>query len=158
MYIGGPSTERPLRAFKVAERLYIVYRQVFKVPYMLHFEPSLNALSLRSDVISSINILSQSLSVGVGADRGRLRPPSAECRRLLEGTWEIDQGLVILVRAPNQMRTPPEESCVLSVISALVVLVRAVCVGNLIWCLMSPPARRYLFTCFALGVLCFVFI
>jgi len=35
-----------------------VYRQVFQVPQILHFEPSLDALSLRSDVISSIKILS----------------------------------------------------------------------------------------------------
>ena len=39
-------------------RLYIVYREVFYVPQFLHFEPSLEALSLRSDVISSIQILS----------------------------------------------------------------------------------------------------
>ena len=38
--------------------LYIVYRQVCKVPWILRFEPSLDALSLQSDVISSIKILS----------------------------------------------------------------------------------------------------
>ena len=40
-------------------RLYNVYRQVFQIPYILHFEPSLDALSLRSDVISSTKILFQ---------------------------------------------------------------------------------------------------
>ena len=35
-----------------------MYRQVFQVPQILHFEPSLGALSLRSDVISSIKIIS----------------------------------------------------------------------------------------------------
>ena len=38
--------------------LYIVYRQVFLVPLILHFESCLDALSLRSNVISSIRILS----------------------------------------------------------------------------------------------------
>jgi len=42
----------------VAYRLYIVYRQDFQVPLFLHFEPSLDALSLRSDVTSLIKILS----------------------------------------------------------------------------------------------------
>jgi len=37
------------------------------VPYILHFEPSLDALSLRSDVISSIN---RSLSLGGGSSFG----------------------------------------------------------------------------------------
>ena len=41
----------------------MVYRQVFQDPLILH-EPSLDALSLRSDVISSINIL---FLWGVGA-------------------------------------------------------------------------------------------
>ena len=39
-------------------RLYIVCRQVLKAPLFLHLEPSLDALSLRSDVISSIKIFS----------------------------------------------------------------------------------------------------
>ena len=39
----------------VAYRLYIVRRQVFLVPCFLHFEPSLDALTLRSDVITSID-------------------------------------------------------------------------------------------------------
>ena len=34
-----------------------MYRQVCKVPWFLPFEPSLDALSLRSDIISSIQIL-----------------------------------------------------------------------------------------------------
>ena len=42
----------------VANRLYIVYRQVFEVPYILQLEPSLDAFRLRSDVISSKMILS----------------------------------------------------------------------------------------------------
>ena len=37
---------------------YIVYRQGVQVHYILHLEPSLDALSLRSNVISSIKILS----------------------------------------------------------------------------------------------------
>ena len=37
---------------------YIVYRQVFQVPQFLHFEPFLDALSLRPDVMSPIKILS----------------------------------------------------------------------------------------------------
>ena len=37
--------------------LYIVYRQVFLVKLILHFEPSLDALSLLSDVMRSIKIL-----------------------------------------------------------------------------------------------------
>jgi len=36
----------------------MVYRQVFKVLQFLQLEPSLDALRLRSDVISSIKILS----------------------------------------------------------------------------------------------------
>ena len=43
--------------------VYIVYCQVFEVLYFLHFEPSLDDLSLRSDVISSIKILSQLTSL-----------------------------------------------------------------------------------------------
>ena len=35
-----------------------MYRQVVKVLQILHFEPFLDELSLRSDVISSIQILS----------------------------------------------------------------------------------------------------
>ena len=41
--------------FLVAYRLY---RQVFEVPQFHHFEPSLDALNLRSDVIRSIKTLS----------------------------------------------------------------------------------------------------
>ena len=37
--------------------MYIVYREVFKVSQILHLEPSPDASSLRSDVISSIRIL-----------------------------------------------------------------------------------------------------
>ena len=36
----------------------LVYRQVVEVPWILHFEPTLDAFSLRSDVISSIKNLS----------------------------------------------------------------------------------------------------
>ena len=42
----------------VAYSVHIVYRQVFQVPQFPQFEPSLEALSLRSDVISSVKILS----------------------------------------------------------------------------------------------------
>ena len=35
-----------------------VYRQTFEVIWIFHFEPSLDALSLRSDVMSSIKMLS----------------------------------------------------------------------------------------------------
>ena len=38
--------------------LHIVHRQVFEVPYILKFEPSLDASRLRSDVISSMKTLS----------------------------------------------------------------------------------------------------
>jgi hypothetical protein len=34
-----------------------VYRQVFDVPQILHFDPSLDALRLQPDVITSIKIL-----------------------------------------------------------------------------------------------------
>ena len=42
-------------------RFHIVYRQVFWVPELLHFEfePAADALSFRSDVMSSIKIVSQ---------------------------------------------------------------------------------------------------
>ena len=40
----------------VADRFYIVYRKVFEVPYILHFEPSLDASSPRSDVMSAMKI------------------------------------------------------------------------------------------------------
>ena len=40
----------------------IVYRQFFLVPWILHFEPSLDALSLRPNVISSMKIHSCGLS------------------------------------------------------------------------------------------------
>jgi len=36
----------------------MVYRPVFQVPWIFHFEPSLDALILQSDVIRSIKILS----------------------------------------------------------------------------------------------------
>ena len=56
--------------------MFIVYRQVFQVPQILHFAPSLNALSLRSDVISSLKNIPL-CSVG-GADGG---PRAAGARR-----------------------------------------------------------------------------
>ena len=46
----------------------------FEVPYFLHFEPSLDALSLRSDVISSIEILSILSSVKVGTETSLASP------------------------------------------------------------------------------------
>ena len=39
--------------------MYIVYRQVFQIPWILHFEPSLVASSLQSGVMSSMNDLPQ---------------------------------------------------------------------------------------------------
>ena len=48
----GGYREEPRRGFA------IVYRQVFQVPQTLHLEPSLDALSLRSDAILAIQILS----------------------------------------------------------------------------------------------------
>ena len=39
-------------------RFYNVYRQVCEIPQTLHFEPSLDVLSLRPDVMSSIKIFS----------------------------------------------------------------------------------------------------
>ena len=41
----------------IIHRLFIVHRQVFQDPLFVHFKPSLDALSLQSDVISSIKIL-----------------------------------------------------------------------------------------------------
>ena len=52
----------PSCSFFVAYRLYIVYRQVFQVPQIFHFEPYLAALSLRSDVTSTMQILSSHVS------------------------------------------------------------------------------------------------
>ena len=49
---------QPPRLLEVTYELYIVYRQVFEVPYILHLEPSLDAFSLWSDVTSPIKILS----------------------------------------------------------------------------------------------------
>ena len=42
----------------ISYRLYIVYRQVFEVPRILHFEPFLGAFILRSDIMSLMKILS----------------------------------------------------------------------------------------------------
>ena len=41
----------------VFHRFHIVYRQAFEVPQAFHFEPSLDAVSLRSDVTIDIPIL-----------------------------------------------------------------------------------------------------
>ena len=57
-FVSLPDVPVPSCSLFVAYRLYIVYRQVLWVPKILHCEPSLGALSLRSDVMSSIKILS----------------------------------------------------------------------------------------------------
>ena len=46
----------------------LVYRQVSQVTYILHAEPSLDAFSLRSDVISSIKMHSPCGAVAGGLD------------------------------------------------------------------------------------------
>ena len=50
----APATLRPPVSSTL--RLYKVHRQVFEVPYFLHFEPCLDVLSLRSDIKGSIKI------------------------------------------------------------------------------------------------------
>ena len=54
-----------------------MYRQVFQVPYFGHFEPSLDALKLRSDVTRSIEILPLADGVCLGGTVTRLRHPPA---------------------------------------------------------------------------------
>ena len=48
-----------------AYRLYIVYRQVFQVPWFLYFEPFLDASSVRSEVTSPAKILSISGAIKI---------------------------------------------------------------------------------------------
>ena len=47
----------------MTDTMYIVYRHVFWIPMIPHLEPALDALCLRSDVISSIKNLSLGLEV-----------------------------------------------------------------------------------------------
>ena len=66
-------TIRSLSDEFVADSLYIVYRQVFEVPWFLHLELSLDALSLRSDVISSTKMRFQYPALGFSAFFSRFR-------------------------------------------------------------------------------------
>ena len=64
----GMMTASVHTALFVASRLHIVYRQVFEVPQFLHDEPTLDALSFRSDVMSSIKILHPPEAIDIAAN------------------------------------------------------------------------------------------
>ena len=61
---------------------YMVYRQDFKVPSFLYFEPSMDDFSLRSDVISATKILSWCSPTARGGEARGTAPMLHQARML----------------------------------------------------------------------------
>ena len=88
-----------------ARVLHIVYHQVFYVPQILHFEPSLDALSEQSDFTSSTKILSR---VHPGGNPGvNFKSISHRCYlRHVAFVWKLTEEIIDLPQGCLQDGAP----------------------------------------------------